>query len=59
MEPGQWFWCLKHRRAESYDNVCPADERMGPYASKEDAENWRERAEARNREWDAEDEDEE
>lgn len=30
-------------------------DRLGPYPSKEDAENWRERVERRNAEWDDED----
>lgn len=57
MEPGEWYWCLRHQRAESYEDVCPASERMGPYATKEDAENWRQLADARRRRWEADEDD--
>lgn len=53
--PDAWYWCLDHRRAEPRFG-CRAEVRMGPYASKEEAEHWRERLDARNETWDAEDE---
>ena len=50
-----WYWCLKHTRAEPAATVCPPDDRMGPYESREAAEHWKERLDARNDVWDAED----
>ena len=50
-----WFWCMKHKRAEQGPDACPPDDTMGPYESKDAAEHWRERLEARNEKWDKED----
>lgn len=36
METEQWFWCLTHRGVEPYEE-CRSEERLGPYASQEDA----------------------
>ena len=52
---GDWYFCLKHNAVEPRDG-CPAGDRMGPYPTREDALNWKERVAERNREWDAEDE---
>ena len=49
--PGSWYWCLKHSRAES-EGTCPPEDRMGPYESREAAENWKDTVESRNDEWD-------
>ena len=49
---GGWFWCLTHKRAETATEACAADERLGPYESKEAAAHWKERVEARNEAWD-------
>lgn len=51
---GTWYWCLRHARVEPADG-CAAADRMGPYASTQEARNWRERVRARNEAWDAED----
>jgi hypothetical protein len=51
-----FYWCLKHSRVESGDNICPARERLGPYASESEARQALERVKDRNEEWDAEDE---
>ncbi len=60
----QWYWCLRHQRVEAAEEACPAEYRMGPYASREEARAWREKVEQRNeawkeqdREWEGEDED--
>lgn len=53
---GSWYWCLRHRRAEPEGGQCPADDRLGPYASRQEALDWRARVEARNEAWDEEDE---
>ncbi len=52
---GSWYWCLKHKRAEGAEGSCPPEDRMGPYESQEEAEHWKDKVEARNEEWDAED----
>jgi hypothetical protein len=51
---GDWYFCLKHNTVEPRDG-CPAKDRMGPYPTPEEALNWKERVEERNKEWDAED----
>ncbi len=56
MPQQEWWWCLDHNAAEPGDTHCPPDRRWGPYASKEEAERWREKAAARNEQWDREDE---
>ena len=53
--PGSWYWCLKHGRAEEAQGACAPEDRMGPYESREEAEHWKERVEARNEKWDRED----
>ena len=51
----EFYWCLRHQRVESTD-LCPADQRMGPYPSPEAAERFAETAKSRNEDWAAEDE---
>jgi hypothetical protein len=52
---GGYFWCLRHGRVETGDDVCPAQYRLGPYPSAEDATRALETVEKRNEVWDAED----
>lgn len=52
---GTWYWCVKHKRAEDGAHSCPAEDRLGPYQSKEAAQNWRAVVDARNEHWDEED----
>jgi hypothetical protein len=52
---GGYFWCLRHHRVETAANLCPAQYRLGPYASADDAERALEKVEERNKAWDAED----
>lgn len=52
---GEWYWCLRHNRAEDAAHACAADDRLGPYESEEAAQMWRLRLEARNDRWDEED----
>ena len=54
-QSGQWYWCLDHEKAEPAGQ-CRAERQMGPYDSPEAAARWKDRVEARNHEWDAEDE---
>jgi hypothetical protein len=51
---GNWYWCLHHQRAEPEDG-CPNSERLGPYPTREAAQDWKATTEARNKEWDRED----
>lgn len=50
----QWYWCLRHQRVES--EPCGAANRMGPYPTREAARNWKDRVDAREDAWDADDE---
>ncbi|NYD58554.1 hypothetical protein BKA08_002792 [Nocardioides marinisabuli] len=54
--PDQYWFCVKHHRVETVDDLCPGKHRMGPYDSREAAANALEIAQARNEEWDEEDE---
>ncbi|GAA4639979.1 hypothetical protein GCM10023196_103690 [Actinoallomurus vinaceus] len=49
-DEGKWFFCLKHRKVE-YGPGCPNRERMGPYATEDEAAHAFERAAERNEEW--------
>lgn len=51
MADGEWFWCLDHHKAEPYDG-CKSDSRLGPYASKAEAERALKKVEERNDQWD-------
>jgi hypothetical protein len=52
----EYYWCLKHSRVESGDDVCPGRDRLGPYASESEARQALQRVKERNEEWEAEDE---
>ncbi|HET9517384.1 MAG TPA: hypothetical protein VFO77_06635 [Actinoplanes sp.] len=52
---GGYFWCLRHGCVEAGEGVCPAQHRLGPYASADDAQRALETVEKRNAAWDAED----
>lgn len=52
---GDFYWCVKHGRVESGDQLCAAQERLGPYPSRGEAEQALEKVKQRNEEWDAED----
>ncbi|MFG1604028.1 hypothetical protein [Actinoplanes sp. NPDC049265] len=52
---GGYFWCLRHKRVESGDDVCPNKYRLGPFASADDATRALDTVEKRNQAWDAED----
>ena len=54
-DDGDWYWCLRHERVEQGPGCKPSD-RMGPYPTRTDAENWRQKVAERNAAWDAEDE---
>ena len=47
------FWyCVKHHAVEE-ENLCPPIDRLGPYASREEAEHALQKAEERNEEWES------
>lgn len=52
---GGYFWCLRDNRVETGDDVCPAQYRLGPYPSADDATRALDTVEKRNEAWDAED----
>jgi hypothetical protein len=52
---GRYFWCVRHHRVETDADACPAQDRMGPYATAGQAEGAMRRVEERNAAWDAED----
>ena len=53
----RWWYCLKHHQVEG-DDGCPGKDRLGPYATREEAGRALELVQERNREWDAQDGDE-
>ena len=52
---GPYYWCTRHNRVESGDQVCPARHRLGPYDTKAEAERALEIVRERNEAWEAED----
>ena len=53
MDTGKhWWFCLKHREVEP-DAGCAGKDRLGPYATREEAEHALETVRRRNEEWDA------
>jgi hypothetical protein len=47
-----WWFCLKHHNVEQGPG-CPGKDRLGPYATRAEAENALETVKRRNEEWDA------
>ncbi|GHH34146.1 hypothetical protein [Streptomyces candidus] len=47
---GEWFYCLEHKTVEEGPQ-CPAQNRFGPYGSREEAQHAMDRAAERNLEW--------
>jgi hypothetical protein len=56
MSDGEWYWDLQNNRAVPADQRGPADQMMGPYSSKFEAEHWQDKVTERNDEWDEADE---
>jgi hypothetical protein len=55
MDDGKhWWYCVRHQTVEP-DQGCPAKDRLGPYATKEEAERALDTVHRRNEEWDAQD----
>jgi len=55
MADTEWYWCLKHHAVEPYEG-CRAEERLGPYATRDEAEGALDLVQRRNQDWDREDE---
>lgn len=53
---GPFYWCLRHNRVETDQDVCPASMTMGPYRTPAEAEQALDRVAKRNEQLDAEDE---
>lgn len=51
----EWWYCLRHHTVEPYDSDCPGKDRLGPYATREQAARALETVHRRNDEWDAKD----
>lgn len=51
MEADQWWYCLLHKTIEPDSNTCKAIDRLGPYASRDEAEHALERVAERNEAW--------
>jgi hypothetical protein len=52
MADGQWWYCLQHKTVEADDAGCKAVDRLGPYASREEAASALQRVAERNDAWD-------
>ena len=51
-DSGKFWYCVKHSRVESGEDICPPIDRLGPYATAEEAERALTKAAERNEEWD-------
>jgi hypothetical protein len=51
-----WWYCLKHGTVE-HGPGCPGKDRLGPYATEDEAVHALDRVRERNQEWDAQDAD--
>lgn len=47
----EYYYCLEHKTVETKDGCREAD-RLGPYASREEAQHALEKVQQRNEEWD-------
>jgi hypothetical protein len=48
----RWYFCVKHQTVEPEDG-CPAKDRLGPYATPEEAAHAMDKVHERNEQWDA------
>lgn len=55
MADGEWYWCLKHQAVEPLEG-CKAEDRLGPYPTKDEASQALAKVQERNERWDREDE---
>jgi uncharacterized protein YfcZ (UPF0381/DUF406 family) len=52
MAEGEWYYCIDHKTVERQDSLCKAVSRLGPYATREEAEHALEKVAQRNEQWD-------
>lgn len=50
-----FYWCLTHHKVERLEERCAGDRVLGPYDSREAAEEALAKVGERNKDWDAED----
>lgn len=50
-EAPQWYYCLRHHTVEGQVG-CRAQDRLGPYSTREEAEHALEKVQERNAAWD-------
>ena len=50
-----WWYCLKDHTVEPFDSDCPGKDRLGPYATRAEAERALDTVQRRNEEWDSQD----
>lgn len=50
----RWYFCVRHQTVEPEDG-CAAKDRLGPYATREEAAHAMDKVRERNEEWDASD----
>ncbi|HEY1919005.1 MAG TPA: hypothetical protein VGH27_25820 [Streptosporangiaceae bacterium] len=51
-EQQSWWYCTTHNTVEQGDGPCPGKDRLGPYATREEAEHALDTVHRRNEEWD-------
>jgi hypothetical protein len=51
----RWWFCVKHNTVEPDDGECAGKNKLGPYATREEAEHALETVRERNETWDAAD----
>jgi hypothetical protein len=51
-EQQSWWYCTKHNTVEPDDGACPGKDKLGPYATREEAEHALETVQRRNEDWD-------
>ncbi len=52
----EWYWDLRRKRAVRADERGPGDDTLGPYATRYEAEHWKDKVDERNKVWDEADE---
>ena len=55
MSDGDWYWCLRHHAVEPFEG-CRAEDRLGPYPTRDEAAHALQKVQERNEKWDREDE---
>jgi hypothetical protein len=48
----EWYWDLRRSRVVRADERGPADDTLGPYATRHEAEHWKDKVDERNKAWD-------